>query len=328
MRRLTVSVLLLLVWRPIRTDAITAFSVTSILRGGGGTLSDSPYELNPDYAFSKPQRRTMQLRDLDDQGNFVDPSFYIETQTFSVLSQSAKRPKSMVLRLGHRLQNLYKVNGAAVANTALACIAVFLAWQIPSWQTLMADYFVCNWRNMRVPQGLSVLLNAISHTGLVHLSLNLLALLTLSPSVRHVLHHASLHWPMWPLLMGAAVAGSSTFLLLDRRHEGCMGLSGVTLAVLAVYARLLPNEMLGILVGILPVRVPAAQLLRLLLAMSVLGTLQSRSASSLTSNVAHATHLGGLLFGLVYYELWSRRHQLRIGTVRAKERLRKVIDGA
>jgi rhomboid-like protein len=98
-----------------------------------------------------------------------------------------------------------------------------------------------------------------------------------------------------------------------------MGLSGVTLAFLALQARLTPEREFGLaLGGIIPVRMAAQVALILLLVWSLIGSLAREST------VAHSTHLGGLLFGMGYYELWTRRNKLRSISFKAKTMLRQV----
>jgi membrane associated rhomboid family serine protease len=88
-----------------------------------------------------------------------------------------------------------------------------------------------------------------------------------------------------------------------------MGLSDVTMALLAVYARIFPRQNLGIfLAGVIPVRMPASRLLNVVAAWSCAGCLLSRVRAPAT-NVGHAAHLGGIVFGLAYYEAWIRRRE-------------------
>lgn len=84
-----------------------------------------------------------------------------------------------------------------------------------------------------------------------------------------------------------------------------MGLSGVTLSFLALQAKLFPDRQLGMVLAIFPVRVKAQVALALLLVVSAVGSLDQ------SSRVAHLAHLGGLLYGMAYYEAWLRRHLLR-----------------
>lgn len=99
-----------------------------------------------------------------------------------------------------------------------------------------------------------------------------------------------------------------------------MGLSGVTLAFLALQARLTPEREFAVaLMGILPVRMPAQVALICLLVWSLIGSLARKS------RVAHVSHLGGLLFGMGYYELWMRRNKLRSVSYKTRTMLGQVF---
>jgi membrane associated rhomboid family serine protease len=209
----------------------------------------------------------------------------------------------------------------------VACVVTFLSWQIPALQPTLSHWFVASRRNAfgRWP---SLILSAISHAGFFHLIFNLATLLSFGPMVQRTLQQyggrvssssrfsSSSSWPMWPLLLGSALAGSGTHLLMDQSAGGggggCMGLSSVTLGIVAVYTRLYPTTTLQImLAGIIPVRLQAQSLLKFLLAWSALGTLRASMAmGKWASTTAHSAHLGGLLFGLAYYELWARRFHI------------------
>lgn len=299
-------------------------SVSSFQRIRGGSDSNnngwsfsaqSPIQPNPNY--EPPAKRSLQLQDVDDQGNILVPKdYYIET-TVNLFDQraSSRRDGSLV----SQFQHMYKLAGPAIMNSAITCVIIFLLWQFPSNHTMLRQYFVCTKYNVRLsPRILSVALSALSHSGAIHLFFNLVALFTMGPTVRKSIARPSRalvrplltppsSWPMWPLMLGSAITGSLFFLLIDggKYHGGCMGLSGVTLSILAVYARMNPNDMLGILVaGIIPIRLRASNLLYLLLGWSALGSI---SPVLMSSRVAHTTHLGGLVFGLAYHEAWKRR---------------------
>lgn len=150
--------------------------------------------------------------------------------------------------------------------------------------------------------------------------------LTLGPKVQSALLEQSshyvrrsssnvLHLVLWPFMIGAALSGSLAFLVLVGLSSrvggsggggGCMGLSAVTMSMLSVYAHAYPDHVLGILIaGVLPVRLPAHQLLQVTLLYSLLGSLY---ATRFPQQVEHSAHLGGLVFGILYNEL-LRHHR-------------------
>lgn len=279
--------------------ALANRQLPSKLRVRGGTHGNSPYELNPDYMSSpKPVR----LGDSD--GDFPPPSsFYIETQTFSLGENSSQSSgaKGLVPALAHYASNLHRTS-PTLSLSSLASLSVFALWNIvPKARPILQKYFVCSRLNLRAGRWPGLVLSSVSHIGFWHICFNMMALLSVGPKVRQVLL-ATCGWPLYPLVLGSALAGSAVFLALDRRQAGGMGLSAVTLSLIAVYSRFFPNRQLGILLaGIIPVRLAARQWLGVMLAWSVVGSLAD------VGGVAHSAHLGGLLFGLAYYEVWLRR---------------------
>lgn len=207
------------------------------------------------------------------------------------------------------LYQLRLANGATAFNTGVSCLAVFVLWQIPACHNVLRRWFVLHPSNASLT---TMLLSSVSHSNLSHLVLNLAALFRFTPTVRNILSRSTgpKSWPLWPLFLGSSMVGS-LFHLAWGGESGCMGLSDVTLALLAVYAKTCPEQSMGLwLAGIVPLRLPALQLLHLILAWSCGGTLRSAlrlGSTSSSRQVAHAAHLGGLVFGLVYYELWNQR---------------------
>ncbi|KAL7442320.1 hypothetical protein ACHAXM_008321 [Skeletonema potamos] len=89
---------------------------------------------------------------------------------------------------------------------------------------------------------------------------------------------------------------------MDRGGGGsCIGLSGVTLALLAFDSLVYPSKELRMIVSFVPIQLPAYYLFLSLVGISIAGIL-----GLIGGNVAHSTHLGGLLFGTIFYESFKR----------------------
>jgi len=287
-----------------------------LLRGGGNgdrhsPNNDSIIQLNPNY--NKPYT----LGDLERDEQRQQPSYYRieQMQSFSLGGQTSPRQQQVSLfQFVYEYAKYLQQTSPPLFVTTVSCIAVFLLWQISSLHSVLQSNFVTSRSNMKKGRWSVALLSAISHTGLLHLVFNLSSLLMLGPKVQSVLEFSYRRgvgspWPLWQFMLGAALSSSAVFLVLER-HGGMLGLSGVTTALLALYGRLFPDNVLGILVaGIFPVRMSAHQLLQLTLLWSLVGTLVAFMGRP--QKIAHSAHLGGLLFGLGYYELWRRRFQPR-----------------
>ena len=258
---------------------------------GGSEL----YEINPDYVPPPSSRRPASLGDLENSPS--RHQYYTET------SRPYARRSSLGQFMAYTTQ-LHRISPTLSVGSA-SCILIWLLWQIPQAQRYLQRYFVCSRYNVLHGRQWTTLTSAVSHASFTHLLVNLFAFLSFGPSLVQTL--SSSNWKLWPLVVGAALFSSNVFLVCSKRGGGCMGLSGVTLAFLAFTARLHPKRELGVLLmGIVPVRMPAETMLYVLLAWSVAGTFVETK-----SGVAHSAHVGGLLFGMGYYELWKRRSLLR-----------------
>ena len=264
--------------------------VRTILTPPGGANSSSNNSNNAPlmmHQFNIEQSVQMQ----PPYQNAFSPIATTPTSTSEYVSSIITSARAYALHLYRTSPDLFYVSAT--------CLAVFVLWRLPMLQRLLQTNFICNPQNMKSGR-IHVLATAtVSHISLYHILMNLVTFLSLGPSVQQAL--ASTRWPLWPLMLGAAVTGNVAHLLLGHR-EGCLGLSGVTLSFIAVLARLYPNRILGMrLMGIFPVRMPAHILLRILLVWSLLGSFRKNTS------IAHMTHMGGLLFGMAYFEVWKRQ---------------------
>lgn len=95
-----------------------------------------------------------------------------------------------------------------------------------------------------------------------------------------------------PELRAAFLAVALTLLCLASRP----------VALLAFDALVYPTKELRLFVSFVPITVPAYYLLVGLVGFTVLGLLGAAGSA----DVAHATHLGGLLYGTLFYEAFKR----------------------
>lgn len=128
------------------------------------------------------------------------------------------------------------------------------------------------------------------------------AYLTFGSSVKQILASQGIS-SLWVFVISAAIVGNIVFLLFDKGRGGsCVGLSGVTLALLAFDALVYPTKELRMIVSFIPITLPAYYLYVGLLGFSVLGICGLAGSGG----VAHSTHLGGLLYGAAVYEAFKR----------------------
>ena len=270
--------------------------------------NDGGVSLGGGWVNSNPRRQSL--------GRFVPTS-----SSQKILSSATL----MLEDMKYYIQRLHQIS-PTLSYTLLSCIFVHILWYIPMMRPVLENYFVCKDRNLQpMYRSISVLLSSISHQSILHLIVNLYGFLSFGPTIQRVLVTSSYpRWPIWPLITGSAITGSLFFLVLSRLGGvmsaaatawGCLGLSDVTLSLATMYARLFPHQQLGIvLFGIIPINMAANKLLRLMVAWSVLGSILSLSGhgAGSMSDVAHLAHLGGIVYGYLYYEVWIRRKQLQL----------------
>lgn len=316
-------------YSPVPTAWRTLRGGFDILYGGAGNL----YELNPNYLHYAPPipplpRPSLQQAQNYEQGLTVgdlDSSSLMTTirpfAPFSYASSGTGRSSLYQFIIGYT-RHLIRYN-PVLAAVACMCLSVFGAWQLlpRSYLPILQRHFVVNRTNVAAGRWLSVFLSAVSHIDPWHIFFNLAALFSMGPNVQNVLerhcqqqtssssiilpwmsfnrhNRMQQHQLMSLLMVGAALSGSLMFLALGGASSSGLGLSAVTMALLAVYAEASPDGSIGILLGgIFPVRLPAYVLLQLLSLWSAFGSLVAMRSPQ---RVAHSAHLGGILFGIAF----------------------------
>lgn len=267
------------------------------LRGG-----DPSYESNPNYQNSPT------LADLDKDGFYHTTSLQNNNQR--------QRPPPLTQLIRNYFAELYKYS-PTLFNGTIASLILFLVWQFPSSSyvsKILRNHFVTSQYNViQKKRYHALILSAFSHASFHHIAVNMYAYLTFGRSVKPVLARHGI--ALWAFVLSAAIVGNLAFLVFDKGHGSCVGLSGVTLALLAFDALTYPTKELRMIVSFIPITLPAYYLFVGLLGFSVLGIL---GISVGKTNVAHSTHLGGLVYGALVYEAF-KRGWLRIWTYRARK---------
>jgi len=214
------------------------------------------------------------------------------------------------------LEELKRFSPAIYWGT-LSSAFIFVLWQLPpstGVPTALNNHFVCSSQNLRRRRFHTVITSSVSHASLQHLALNLYAFHSFGRSVKTALSVYGIS--LGSFICAAAVFSSGVFLLIDRvrgSRGSCFGLSGVTLACLAFDSLRYPTKELKLFVSFVPIVLQSYVVFVGLLAFSVAGALGLAGRS----NVAHATHLGGLVFGYLFFEAFKKgwiglfRHRLR-----------------
>ena len=267
-------------------------------------LRQQQYAQEQKYQVSStsPAPRTMGRRSKG-----VLPSF-LSTGSLAELSQSILDASKAYTRRVHR-------ESPTTFWTAASSIVIFLWWNLlPAMHPILMRYFLASRQSAKKSFGLSLVLSSVSHNSIRHLLVNIFVFLNLSPALMSIKVPSS-SWAsktrskyagltkasLWPFLVGGALSGNLLFLLF-RRKGSCLGLSGVISAMLGAYACAVPERVMKIRVyGVVPVTLKMKTLVQVLLAVSLAGAVFMPA-----SPTCHLGHLGGLLFGILYYQKMTK----------------------
>ena len=285
--------------------AISKSTIRSINTLRGGALP------NPSYQQAAPT-----LAEVDNDGRI-----YHTGATFQSPLQS--RPEPLIQVIHNYLTELNKFS-PSLFNGLAASLILFFMWQLPTYYVtkILQNHFVCSHYNVWRKKRLYVLItSAFSHASFYHLAVNMYAYIMFGRSVKPVLKRNGVE--LWVFVLFAAIFGNLVFLAFDTKQQGsCIGLSGVTLAMLAFDSLVYPTKELRMIVSFIPITLPAYYLYIGLLGLSVAGILGIVGRG----NVAHSTHLGGLVFGSFVFEA-VKRGWIRLWSYRVRKTYQALTEG-
>lgn len=183
-------------------------------------------------------------------------------------------------------------------------VVVFVIWtQVRTDELfrLMAENFLVGPASVLSLRVWTLLTACFSHRDLGHLVFNMLALWVFGLDVGRALgSRAILHLYLIGGIVSSATHVTVGILLGD--PTPALGASGSVMALAVLFGALFPNRTL-LLFFVLPV--PAAVAVALYIVLDVLGVF----GGGYGTNIAHAAHLGGAAYGLLYWWLWVRRRR-------------------
>lgn len=129
------------------------------------------------------------------------------------------------------------------------------------------------------------------HGGIMHLIFNMLTLSMIGPFVERQIGSRSF---IKLYLMGGIFAGFCNLLFVNSYGNSLVGASGAICSIFATFALMNPNMKLR-LIGI-PGLIKPMTILFIYAGITIILAVMS------SSNIAHVAHLGGLLFGYLYFK--------------------------
>lgn len=180
-------------------------------------------------------------------------------------------------------------------------VAVFVAFHVlgngrDDW---IRDHFYVSAEALFQGRVWTLMTSSISHIDTTHLLFNMLGIWIFGQLVEERMGPSGL----WALVIGGALSSGLGHVLYDFQSPGtrsALGASGVVLALAAAAAWLEPRRKI-LLFFFLPL--PMYLVMPLFVAIDVLGLMGGGSP------VAHAAHLGGVAWGVVWIGVWRRRNR-------------------
>lgn len=195
--------------------------------------------------------------------------------------------------------------------------AVFLAWQYADYNKdrklmqVLHEHFALSTHNWRNGHYWTVITSAFSHQNLMHFAFNMLTLRAFTSVLAWVPGFGATHF--LTLGLGSAAAGSLAWLSEqgqtsgDRRwgstatsvYKAALGASGLVMGVGAGAACLMPFAPMNFM--FIPVAIP------LWATTALFAAVDTYFLHSERSPIGHSAHLGGTVFGLLYYGAYLRK---------------------
>ncbi|KAK3620089.1 hypothetical protein LTR56_023627 [Elasticomyces elasticus] len=206
--------------------------------------------------------------------------------------------------------------------------AVFIAWQVaqrgnPKLLNVLEKHFTASSNNWQRGRYWTLLTSAFSHRSSQHISGNFMALQTFGRALSWIPGVGLLHFVS--LTLGSAIAGSAAWLWQKRRAVGTVAQGRILRNGSMVYSLGVGSNVQEMMLGasglvagagaaatclmtfaemdIMPVPFPVP-LWMVTVGYAAWDTYMLRAK---TSQIAHAAHLGGVLFGIAYYLVFLRK---------------------
>jgi membrane associated rhomboid family serine protease len=189
-------------------------------------------------------------------------------------------------------------------------VGVYLLWYTGYYgDAFMADNFLVSWNSVQEGRWWTLLTTVFSHNMFWHLLINMFVLRSFGTLVESML--GPLRFVIFYL--GAGLFGSvchivvSKFVLYDPTIAA-LGASGAVAGLIWLFALIFPREKL-LLFAIIPM--PAIVGALAFVGLDIWGLYAQAKGGGLP--IGHGAHLGGALFGVVFYFFYLRKRIRRMG---------------
>ena len=184
-------------------------------------------------------------------------------------------------------------------------IFVFFLWMLfgPA-NPLMTNTFLVSWNGLMEGRLWTLLTSVFSHSMLFHLLINMYVFFGFGAMLEnHLGQSRFLHFYLMAGAVGSLAHSFVSAFLLDSPGLPALGASGAVSGVILLFSFIFPHEKL-LLFGLIPI--PAMGGALLFVGLDFWGLIAQTRGSSLP--IGHGAHLGGALFGFLYYFLYLKGH--------------------
>lgn len=180
-------------------------------------------------------------------------------------------------------------------------VLVFIGWQTPDLQPFMLQHFLLSSDAINEWRLWTLVTSELSHYDATHLLFNMFGLYVFGRAIGQVRGASEV---LQLYLFGALCASAAhvLFMALSPNPVPALGASGAVMAMAAYFGGMFPDRTL--VVGFL-VPMPAAIAVALFILIDVFGLAVMQDKSP----IAHAAHLGGAAYGLLYYQFGVERRR-------------------
>jgi membrane associated rhomboid family serine protease len=182
---------------------------------------------------------------------------------------------------------------------------VYFSWIIGGSvnPTFMAQNFLLSWTGLGEGRYWTVITSVFSHSFFFHIFLNMYAFFGFGAALEQALGTRR----FFRFYLGAGLLGSLSHVLVSAFLIGdpslaALGASGAISGVILLFSLMFPTERI-LLMGVIPI--PALFASFAIVALDVWGLIAQTRGGTLP--IGHGAHLGGALYGFIYYLIVLRR---------------------
>lgn len=184
-------------------------------------------------------------------------------------------------------------------------VFVFFLWMFFGYANpLMTNTFLVSWNSLVEGRIWTLMTSVFSHSMLFHLFINMYVFFGFGAMLET--HLGRKRFLRFYLLAGLAGSFAHSFvsaILLGRPELMALGASGAVSGVIMLFSFMFPHEKL-LLFGFIPI--PAMGGALLFVGLDLWGLIAQTQGGTLP--IGHGAHLGGALFGFLYYFLYLKSH--------------------